>query len=136
MVAGQRLIFGSTPTGQRATLNVIAAFERRYCYPETGAAFVRQAAKAASGGQATNVEIASSLAGHKVPSEMRSSGVIGALIVNPQAAEAENEQSVPAWRQFTAGVRVAFRRLGPRLVSCGQREWRQISRLVGGRDRD
>ena len=57
MVAGQRLIFGSTPTGQRATLNVIAAFERRYCYPETGAAFVKQAANAASGGQVTNIEI-------------------------------------------------------------------------------
>jgi hypothetical protein len=61
--------------------------------PATGSAFVRHQANAPSGGQVTDVEIDDLLSGPQSPERDALLRVIGTLIVDPQAAEAENEQS-------------------------------------------
>src|SRR5437764_187449 len=61
--------------------------------PATGSAFVRHQANAPSGGQVTDVEIDDLLSGPQSPERDALLRVISTLIVDPQAAEAENEQS-------------------------------------------
>ena len=63
-------------------------------HPETGAAFVRHQANAASGGQVTHVEIDDFLSGPQSPERDALLRAIGSLIIDPQGAEAEEEPPV------------------------------------------
>jgi hypothetical protein len=70
--------------------------------PATGSAFVRHQANASSGGQVTDVEIDAFLGGPQSPERDALVRVIGSSIVNPQGAEAENEQpAVNAEREWS-----------------------------------
>jgi hypothetical protein len=59
--------------------------------PTTSSAFVRHQANASSGGQVTDVEINEFLSGPQSPERDALLRVIGAFIVDPQGAEAEDE---------------------------------------------
>ena len=63
-------------------------------HPETGAAFIRHQANAASGGQVTHVEIDDFLSGPQSPERDALLRAIGSLIIDPQGAEAEEEPPV------------------------------------------
>ena len=70
--------------------------------PATGSAFVRHQANASSGGQVTDVEIDEFLGGPQNPERDALLRVIGASMVNPQVAEAEDELStVNARREWS-----------------------------------
>jgi hypothetical protein len=70
--------------------------------PATGSDFVRHQANASSGGQVTDVEIDEFLGGPQKPERDALLRVIGASMVNPQGAEAEDERSgVNAGREWS-----------------------------------
>jgi hypothetical protein len=70
--------------------------------PATGSAFVRHQANASSGGQVTDVEIDEFLRGPQNPERDALLRVIGASMVNPQRAEAEDEPpGVNAGREWS-----------------------------------
>jgi hypothetical protein len=64
--------------------------------PMTGSAFVRHRANASSGGQVTDVEIDEFLSEPQSPERDALLRVIGAFIVHPQLAEAEEPSDVGA----------------------------------------
>jgi hypothetical protein len=69
--------------------------------PTTGLAFVRHQANASSGGQVTDVEIDDFLGGPQSPERDALLRVIGAFIVDPQGAEAEETSGVDAGREWS-----------------------------------
>ena len=69
--------------------------------PLTGLAFVRHQANAASGGQVTDIEIGDFLSGPLHPEQEALRRVIGASIVDPQGAEAEEQAGVDAGREWS-----------------------------------
>jgi hypothetical protein len=60
--------------------------------PTTGTAFVRHQANAPSGGQVTNIDLGAFLSGPGSPEHEALLRLIGASILNPHGAEAEDEQ--------------------------------------------
>jgi hypothetical protein len=59
--------------------------------PATGLTFVRHQANAASGGQVTDIEIATFLSGSPHPQQQVLLRVVGASIVDPQGTAVEDE---------------------------------------------
>jgi hypothetical protein len=60
-------------------------------HPTTGLAFVRHQANASSGGQVTDIEIATFLSGSPHPQQQALLRVIGASIIDPHATAVEDE---------------------------------------------
>jgi hypothetical protein len=59
--------------------------------PETGSAFVRHQANAPSGGQVTDIELGAFLSGPRNPEHEALLRLIGASILDPRGAEADDE---------------------------------------------
>jgi hypothetical protein len=72
--------------------------------PATGRAFVRHQANAPSGGQVTDIEISAFLSGARNPEHETLLRLIGASILNPRGAEADDEPAaVDTRREWTDG---------------------------------
>jgi hypothetical protein len=70
--------------------------------PTTGLAFIRHQANASSGGQVTDIEIATFLSGPPHPEQEALLRVIGASMVDPQGTAVEDEQpAVNAEREWS-----------------------------------
>jgi hypothetical protein len=72
--------------------------------PTTGLAFVRHQANAASGGQVTDIEIATFLDGSPHPEQEVLLRVIGASIADPHGAAVEGEQPAADTRREWSDV--------------------------------
>ena len=94
----------SRPTGERTPHQAPSAPETRQLYrspngdswflardPATGSAFVRHQANAPSGGQVTDIELGAFLSGPGSPEHEALLRLIGASILNPLGAEADDE---------------------------------------------
>jgi len=70
--------------------------------PATGSAFVRHQANAPSGGQVTNIELGAFLSGPRNPEHEALLRLIGASILDPRGAEADDEPAaVNAGREWS-----------------------------------
>ena len=70
--------------------------------PETGLAFVRHQANAPSGGQVTDIELGAFLSGPRNPEHDALLRLIGASILDPRGAEADDEPAaVNAGREWS-----------------------------------
>jgi len=61
--------------------------------PATGLAFIRHQANTSAGGQVTDTEIGAFLSGQRHPEQDMLLRLIGTLIVDPQRADADDDQS-------------------------------------------
>src|ERR1700739_3510464 len=104
--------------------------------PETGSAFVRHQANAPSGGQVTDIELGAFLSGPGSPEHEALLRLIGASILNPRGARADDEHlAVNTGREWSDAEMNALDEMLVRGVSIEEIARRLRRGQGGGRDK-